>query len=217
MDIIAKLIVRGFIQGVGYRAYVKQLAYRLKIRGNVKNLPDGGVEIYCNAPNEVIYNKFKEKLKEGSGEVEEIEEYFEGDKKFGMLPKDWRGFNILRDETSSIEETLDFVVLGGREIINKIDNLGNKIDNLGNKIDNLGNKIDNLGNKIDNLTSVTTDNFNILDTKYGLISQNMNKILEELIKEREETKKELIKEREESRKSIERLVEAILKGKDKKI
>ncbi len=210
MDIIAKLIVRGFIQGVGYRAYVKQLAYRLKIRGNVKNLPDGGVEIYCNAPNEVIYNKFKEKLKEGSGEVEEIEEYFEGDKKFGMLPKDWRGFNILRDETSSIEETLDFVVLGGREIINKIDNLGNKIDNLGNKIDNLG-------NKIDNLTSVTTDNFNILDTKYGLISQNMNKILEELIKEREETKKELIKEREESRKSIERLVEAILKGKDKKI
>ncbi|PKP55909.1 MAG: hypothetical protein CVT89_07265 [Candidatus Altiarchaeales archaeon HGW-Altiarchaeales-2] len=203
MDIIAKLIVRGFIQGVGYRAYVKQLAYRLKIRGNVKNLPDGGVEIYCNAPNEVIYNKFKEKLKEGSGEVEEIEEYFEGDKKFGMLPKDWRGFNILRDETSSIEETLDFVVLGGREIINKIDNLGNKIDNL--------------GNKIDNLTSVTTDNFNILDTKYGLISQNMNKILEELIKEREETKKELIKEREESRKSIERLVEAILKGKDKKI
>ncbi|MDI6730389.1 MAG: hypothetical protein QMD06_02460 [Candidatus Altarchaeum sp.] len=75
-----------------------------------------------------------------------------------------------------------------------------------NEIKTMGNKIDNIGNKIDNFTSVTMNNFNILDIKYGLISQNMNKIIGELIKEREE-----------SRKSMEILVEAILKSKDNKI
>lgn len=40
-----KLIVKGVVQGVCFRAETKQLASNLQIKGYVKNLSDGSVEI----------------------------------------------------------------------------------------------------------------------------------------------------------------------------
>ncbi len=39
------LIVHGFVQGVGYRAFVKSVASRMHISGAVKNAADGSVLI----------------------------------------------------------------------------------------------------------------------------------------------------------------------------
>ncbi len=96
----------------------------------------------------------------------------------------------------------------GETLGGKIDGLGGKIDTmgetLGGKIDGLGGKIDTmgetLGGKIDNLTDATQNNFDRMDVKYDIISQNMNKIFVELVKERKE-----------SRESMEKLVNAVLK------
>lgn len=41
--------VHGRVQGVGYRIFVKGIAVRLGIRGTVKNLEDGSVEIIAEA------------------------------------------------------------------------------------------------------------------------------------------------------------------------
>jgi acylphosphatase len=38
-------IIRGKVQGVGYRYHVKQTAIKLGITGVVKNLPDGSVKV----------------------------------------------------------------------------------------------------------------------------------------------------------------------------
>lgn len=38
-------IVRGQVQGVGFRWFVWREAQRLSLRGFVRNLPDGGVEV----------------------------------------------------------------------------------------------------------------------------------------------------------------------------
>jgi acylphosphatase len=57
-----KLLVEGNIQSVGYRAFVKQVAVILGIRGNVKNLPDGGVGIEFEAPSHETYEKFLQML-----------------------------------------------------------------------------------------------------------------------------------------------------------
>ncbi len=39
------LIVHGSVQGVGYRWFVKRASIRYGIRGFVRNLPDGSVEV----------------------------------------------------------------------------------------------------------------------------------------------------------------------------
>lgn len=43
----AKIVVSGVVQGVFYRYSTKRRADELGLRGAVKNLPDGGVEIVC--------------------------------------------------------------------------------------------------------------------------------------------------------------------------
>jgi acylphosphatase len=43
----ATIIVKGWVQSVGYRAFVKRVASQLGLKGLVRNLPDGRVEIFC--------------------------------------------------------------------------------------------------------------------------------------------------------------------------
>lgn len=57
-----KLIVEGSIQGVGYRAFVKKVANNLGVRGVVKNLPDGRVEIIFEAQDEKTYEEFYKRI-----------------------------------------------------------------------------------------------------------------------------------------------------------
>lgn len=57
----ATYIVHGFVQGVGYRAYVKGLAQRLKIGGIVMNQQDGSVLVIVQGEEGVLRN-FEEGL-----------------------------------------------------------------------------------------------------------------------------------------------------------
>ncbi len=56
--------VSGRVQGVGYRAFTRGVARDLKLRGFVKNLPDGRVEVYAEGEEEDL-RKFLESLWEG--------------------------------------------------------------------------------------------------------------------------------------------------------
>jgi acylphosphatase len=49
-----RLIVRGRVQGVFFRAYTKETADRLGISGWVKNLPDKSVEITATGNQESL-------------------------------------------------------------------------------------------------------------------------------------------------------------------
>lgn len=49
-----KLIIRGLVQGVSYRYWLRRLALKRGIKGYVKNLPDGNVEaVLCGGEKEV--------------------------------------------------------------------------------------------------------------------------------------------------------------------
>ena len=48
------VIVRGRVQGVGFRAKVKRIASVLGICGQVRNLTDGSVEIYAQGSSEKL-------------------------------------------------------------------------------------------------------------------------------------------------------------------
>ncbi len=50
----AHIFVLGFVQGVGFRRYLKSKAKPLGINGWVKNLPDGRVEIFAQGKKKDI-------------------------------------------------------------------------------------------------------------------------------------------------------------------
>ena len=49
-----RVIVRGRVQGVGFRWFVREHARTLKLAGWVKNLPDGMVELEVEGPANTV-------------------------------------------------------------------------------------------------------------------------------------------------------------------
>ncbi|PJB22297.1 MAG: hypothetical protein CO114_00840 [Euryarchaeota archaeon CG_4_9_14_3_um_filter_38_12] len=100
MMIKTRLVVEGNIQGVSYRALVKQIARRLGIKGLVRNLEDGGVEIFCECSKEVLQNFVKMIDRKGdtcepfSLNVEKINIYNEGEKDYMNPPEEFKIFDV---------------------------------------------------------------------------------------------------------------------------
>jgi len=60
----ATIIVKGRVQGIGYRAFARAKAIPLLIRGYAKNLPDGTVEVVAEGSKPNI-EKFISELQKG--------------------------------------------------------------------------------------------------------------------------------------------------------
>ncbi len=65
-----KLIIEGNVQAVGFRALIKQIGRNMRIKGSIKNLDDGTVEIYCECERN-IYEKFRNKINFKSSDPED--------------------------------------------------------------------------------------------------------------------------------------------------
>ena len=63
-NIAVQILVSGRVQGVGYRRFAQKAGQRLTIKGWVRNLIDGRVEIQASAFESIIQDFFKE-LKTG--------------------------------------------------------------------------------------------------------------------------------------------------------
>jgi len=63
-DVAMQAIVRGRVQGVGFRYSARSQAQRLGITGWVKNRADGAVEVYAEGSREDLA-AFEEWLREG--------------------------------------------------------------------------------------------------------------------------------------------------------
>jgi len=96
----ARMLVKGILQGVGYRAIVKQAARFLGLKGIVRNLDDGRVEIFCEG-SKTSLERFR-KLIDIRGKPEDImsinvskiECFEEGEKGYSSAWKPYRGFEI---------------------------------------------------------------------------------------------------------------------------
>ena len=75
MVIRANLVVYGDVQGVNYRWAVQQAAKELGLKGWVKNLPDGNVEVMCESETEKAYREFLKSIEKSEGgiKVERVE------------------------------------------------------------------------------------------------------------------------------------------------
>ena len=75
--------VKGRVQGVGYRFFAEQAARDLALKGYVRNLPDGGVEVYATG-DESSLDELRKQLQQGplAARVDQVEEQEAPLKKF---------------------------------------------------------------------------------------------------------------------------------------
>jgi acylphosphatase len=84
-----RLYITGTVQGVFFRAFVKENAERYNVKGFVRNLEDGRIEIFLEGNSEDV-NKMIELCKQGPKhsqikKVEQKEEKFQDLKTFKVL------------------------------------------------------------------------------------------------------------------------------------
>ena len=75
MIIARKFVIRGLVQGVGYRYFAQRSAARHQVRGYVRNLEDGRVEAFAQGAERAVED-FKHDLLAGPtySSVEDVEE-----------------------------------------------------------------------------------------------------------------------------------------------
>ncbi|MBS3057623.1 MAG: acylphosphatase [Candidatus Diapherotrites archaeon] len=188
----ARILVFGNVQGVGFRAYAKQIARNMQIIGFARNLDDGSVEIYAQAPKPTISAFIKRITIRGnpsdplSLHVAKTTIAFEHSKDFKKPGKKLKTFEIdygkrLKIEAKEAIEKAEIATL----IMHSLKSENNKnFKTLGSKINKnfktLGSKINKnfktLGSKTDSLTKTAAESFDKLDGKYGSISSTLNNI-----------------------------------------
>ena len=183
-----RIIVRGNVQGVGYRVIVKRLAQALGVNGVVRNLKDRSVEIYCEADGpilEVFLKGLDIKRKDDnmlSVHVDSIETFDDGTKGYdiGKAPKRFElmdidyGRRLSFVERESLERQ-ELLILGGSQIQ----------DTIGDMHKDLHNSIGDMHSDLHNDLSAVRGDFQTLDEKYGSISASIasiDKNFSELIK-----------------------------------
>lgn len=135
IEVIKKrIIVKGNVQGVGYRVLVKRIAQIIGIKGIARNLKDGTVEVFCEASDTVLVRFLKaidiKRRDENvlSIHVESIEVFEEGSKgyKAGRAPKNFELFDIDYGNNLSFAEKeglerQELLILGGSQIYQVLD------------------------------------------------------------------------------------------------
>ena len=173
-----RLLVLGDVQQVGFREHVKKCAQQLQVKGSVKNLDDGSVEIYCEIEESAL-EKFKKLIKKPPmGKVEEIKVYPEGSSEYGTPETDFSKFKVIRDE-DEVAETLSVMARAGLQMLEKQDKMIELQNMTIEKIDGVANKIDVLSGKIDAMHQDMNERFDRMEVKYGAISEAIKVFLEE--------------------------------------
>ena len=95
-----RFVVTGRVQRGGFRVQVAQIASQLGVKGVVRNLKDGSVEIFCEG-NEKTLEEFKKMIDIKSPledlfgvNVENIDEHTEGTKNYVNPPEKFEYFHI---------------------------------------------------------------------------------------------------------------------------
>ncbi len=209
-----KIIVNGSIQKVGYRIKVVDIANKLDIKGEIENLENNSVKIIAQGEENKV-NEFIEQIniKNTLIKVNDVSfKYIDSDTKYADFKKivktketDERLDTAAEHLKKLIEVTKEGVGYS-KQMLGKQDQMLEKQDK---NTDVLSGKLDNIHNDLSiNLNSFHQDTitrFDVVDEKYGKISDNMGKIFNEMKEERIE-----------SRKSMEKLIGAIVNLIEKK-
>ncbi|MBI4344496.1 MAG: acylphosphatase [Euryarchaeota archaeon] len=157
-----EFVVSGRVQKAGYRYFVDQKAYEMKITGTVENWRDGTVRIVAEGEERDV-RQFQDAIK--------VEEY----------PIRVEEVRKVREEEIEKRAHNDFVIIRGwkegfpGEIADRLDMAAHYLRTTNKDI----------GSKIDKFQKTTADSFADLEIKYGTVSKS----LEEIVKSNQEIAK----------------------------
>jgi acylphosphatase len=96
----ARILVKGRVQGVGFRWTAAELARELELKGLVRNIRSGQVEIFCEGPQDKIEHLVKEMRAQNVGfkgwgvKVDEVTVSKEGEPGYRQAWRKYSGFEI---------------------------------------------------------------------------------------------------------------------------
>ena len=68
-----RIVVRGRVQGVGFRNFVREAARGFGVHGEVWNRSDGSVEVVAECPDSGILEAFAAAIESGPGYIRDIQ------------------------------------------------------------------------------------------------------------------------------------------------
>jgi len=68
--------IDGLVQGVGFRYTVLDIAEKLALKGTVRNLPDGSVEIYAQGKKALLEDLISKLKNQSPGHVDKVDVNF---------------------------------------------------------------------------------------------------------------------------------------------
>ena len=186
------VIAKGEVQRVGYRDIVEKIARKLHLTGYVENLKPYDVKIVAEGDesslNEFLTRILIDKHSASPILVEDI------DVEFGAATREFEYFEIKRgDWAEELGERMDVAgALLYRSVELGIESVGIGREMLG-KQDQMIDKQDQMIGKQDIHTHVLTEfrdltqqNFDVLDLKYGKMSDSVERAVDEMREERKE-------------------------------
>lgn len=96
----ARVLIHGTVQGVGYRVMVKHLATQNNVKGLIRNLDTGGVEIHCDGEKNGVERLLKAIDVKGNPKdpfslnVVEMEQHWEGEEGYSLAWREYQRFEI---------------------------------------------------------------------------------------------------------------------------
>lgn len=92
----ATILVSGSVQGVGYRYRVAHIARTLGVRGVVRNVDDGRVEVICEAEEKHTFDEFVRQISRTDFliVIEKVEVFLEGQPGYESHPNQSQKFDV---------------------------------------------------------------------------------------------------------------------------
>ena len=185
-----RIIVKGNVQGVGYRAFVRWFANDLGVTGRVKNLPDRSVEIYCEGDAKALddfikaidvkskdMHMLKMNVKSMTIHEEGTKEYFSS--KAPKRSKDFKiyyGAGLKRVDWEAMDRG-EITVLAAQDLSKSIDGVGQKVDT---GFKDLGQKVEGVGQDVRAMHKDMNVRFDKLDAKYHILGESLVRTTESI-------------------------------------
>lgn len=189
-----EVVVRGRVQRVGYRRHVLDTAQELGVAGYVKNMDDGSVKIFVQAPPETL-ERFMEMLKNPSPPA--VVKHLEA--KESKVKPALKGFRIrydrLQDELQEGFGAMQSVFLDYRQEFR--DYIAEFRD--------YRQEFRDYRQEFRDFAKRTDENFQRIMERYGEISDKLTVILETLVRESKETREMIYEMMKLLRESVEKL------------